>query len=72
MLRREGWQCNLNSDDIYCQGVLVHGHPVLCGLTQHQQALGSGETQALFTVHFPPPLPRCPLSLWWRSGVLFP
>lgn len=50
MLMRESRQCNLNSVDIYCQGVLIHRHPLLHGLTQHQQAAGSGERHAPFTV----------------------
>ncbi len=47
---RESRQCNLNSVDIYCQGVLIHRHPLLHGLTQHQRAAGSGERHAPFTV----------------------
>lgn len=50
MLMRESRQCNLNSVDIYCQVVLIHRHPLLHGLTQHQQAAGSGERHAPFTV----------------------
>lgn len=50
MLMRESRQCNLNSVDIYCQGVLIHRHPLLHGLTQHQRAVGSGERHAPFTV----------------------
>ena len=47
---RESRQCNLNSVDIYCQRVLIHRHPLLHGLTQHQRAAGSGERHAPFTV----------------------
>lgn len=50
MLIRGSSQCNLNSVDIYCQGVLIHRHPLLHGLTQHQRAAGSGERHAAFTV----------------------
>lgn len=50
MLMRESRQCNLNSVDIYCQGRLIHRHPPLHGLTQHQRAAGCGERHAPFTV----------------------
>lgn len=47
---RESRQCNLNSVDIYCQGVLIQRPPLLHGLTQHQWATGSEERHPPFTV----------------------
>lgn len=47
---RESRECNLNSVDIYCQGVLIQRPPLLHGLTQHQRAAGSEERHLPFTV----------------------
>lgn len=56
---RESRQCNLNSVDIYCQGVLIQRPPLLHGLTQHQRAAGSEERHPPFTVLLADLAPDC-------------
>lgn len=65
---RESRPGNLNSVDIYCQGVLIHRHRLLHRLTQHQRAAGSGERHAPLTVL----LADSPLRLLLRWKVYPP
>lgn len=65
---RESRPSNLNSVDIYCQGILIHRRRLLHGLTQHQRAAGSGERHAPLTVL----LADSPLRLLLRWEVHSP
>lgn len=44
--------CNLNSDDIYCQAVLVHWHPPLPGHESYSAPAGRGGRRKTLSLSF--------------------